>query len=78
MYLQELVFTVQTQKGPELLFTKLNKLVFGYYNPENIFLDNEINNFQGDVTDISAHTKPMEGTPLQKQQLEDSKCFLDA
>ena len=27
--------------APVLLFSKLNKIVFGYFDPENIFLDNE-------------------------------------
>ena len=37
-----------------LLFSKLNKIFFGYFDLEKIFLDNEINNFQGELTDISA------------------------
>ena len=37
-----------------LLFSKLNILFFGYFDPEKIFLDNRMNNFQGELTDISA------------------------
>ena len=37
-----------------LLFSKLNDFFFGYFDPENIFLIIEINNFRGDLTDISA------------------------
>ena len=30
-----------------LLFSKLNKIFFRYFDPENIFLDNENNYFSG-------------------------------
>ena len=33
---------------------RLNKIIFGYFDPVNIFFDNKINNFWGDVSDISA------------------------
>ena len=29
--------------GPVLPFSKLNKMFFGYFDPENVFLDNENN-----------------------------------
>ena len=37
-----------------LLFSKLNEIFFGYFDPEKIFLDMKINNFQGELTDFSA------------------------
>ena len=37
-----------------LLFSKFNKMFVGYFDPENFILDNKINNFRGDLTDISA------------------------
>ena len=37
-----------------LPFSKLNKLFFGYFDPENIFIDNENNFFRGELTDNSA------------------------
>ena len=37
-----------------LPFSKLNKMCFGYFDPENIFLDNENNKFRGDLTGNSA------------------------
>ena len=33
--------------SPVLPFSKLNKMFFGYFDPENIFLDNENNQFSG-------------------------------
>ena len=35
-------------------FLKLNKNFVGYFDPENVFLDNEKNNFWGELTVISA------------------------
>ena len=38
-----------------LLFSELNKRIFGYFDPENIILQIiKINNFRGDLTDNSA------------------------
>ena len=39
----------QTYFTPQsvLPFSKLNKLFFGYFDPENIFLDNENTQFSG-------------------------------
>ena len=37
-----------------LPFSKLNYIFVGYFNPENILLDNEIINFRGDLTDSAA------------------------
>ena len=31
-----------TRTPPVLLSSKLNKIFFGYFDPKNIFLDNEI------------------------------------
>ena len=43
-----------------LLFSKLNKIFLGYFDPEKIFQIIEINNFQGDLTDISAKKEALE------------------
>ena len=40
-------------REPLLLFSKTNNTFFGYFDPENIFLDNEKSIFRGDLTDIS-------------------------
>ena len=45
---------VHLQYYPVLLFSKLNKIFFGYLHPEFFFKIMKINNFQGDLTDISA------------------------
>ena len=38
-------------------FSKLNKFIFGYFDPKNIFFSIiKINNFWGDFSDISAET----------------------
>ena len=37
-----------------VLFSKSNKLFFGYFDPENTLSDNENKYFWGDLTDISA------------------------
>ena len=47
-----------------LLFSKLNKISFGYFDPENIILDNKINNFRGDLTDISAKKEALLFDPV--------------
>ena len=39
---------------PVLPFLKLNKIFVGYFDPENIFLNNKKINFGGDLTDNSA------------------------
>ena len=41
------------------LFSKLNKTIFGYFDPEKIFLDNETNDLRGDLTDMSAKKGPL-------------------
>ena len=38
---------------------KINKIFSGYFGQENSFLDNENINFQGDLTDTPAETKPL-------------------
>ena len=43
-----------------LLFSKINKMFFGYFDPENIFLDNEIQKLWGDLTDISAKKETLQ------------------
>ena len=47
-----------------LLFSKLNKIFFGYFDLEKIFLDNEINNFQGELTDVSAIKAALAAFPI--------------
>ena len=37
-------------------FSKSNNLFFGYFDPINIFLIIKINNFRGDLSDVSAKT----------------------
>ena len=37
-----------------LLFSILNKIFFGYFYAENVFLGNANNILQGELTDISA------------------------
>ena len=40
---QYLLLTVKVRSSvPVLLFSKLNKIFFGYFDPQNIFLDNEV------------------------------------
>ena len=39
---------------PVLLFSKLNKIFFGYFDPEMSFTIMKNNNFKGELTDISA------------------------
>ena len=43
-----------------LSFAKLNNFIFGYFDPENIFIDSEINIFRGDLSDISAKKEALE------------------
>ena len=50
---------------PVLLFSNFNKLFVGFFDPKNIFLNHEINEFQGDLTDTSEKTKPLDATRLQ-------------
>ena len=39
---------------PVLLFLKSKKMLFGYFDPQKIVFDVKINNFRGELTDISA------------------------
>ena len=39
-----------------LLFSKLNKFFFGYFDPKNMFSNKKINNFRGALTNVSART----------------------
>ena len=42
-------------RTPSVLpFSKLNKMFIGYFDPENMFLDNENKYFWGELTDNSA------------------------
>ena len=49
--------------GAVLLFSKCYKIFIVFLDPENIFLNNEKNNFQGDLTDISAKKEALYGGP---------------
>ena len=43
-----------------ILFSTLNGLLFGYVDPVNItFIFVKVNNFRGDLTDVSARTKTL-------------------
>ena len=42
-----------------LLLSESNETCFGYFDPDNICLDNEINDFQVDLTEISAKTEAL-------------------
>ena len=42
-------------------------MFFGYFYPENNFSDNKINDFQGDLADISAKKEALETSALFKQ-----------
>ena len=48
-----------------LLFSKLNKIFFGFFDPGNIFLDKKINNFRGELTDISAKKEVLVGVRME-------------
>ena len=44
------------------IFSKLNYFIFGYFDPTNIFFDNEKNILRGDLSGISAKTATLEVT----------------
>ena len=48
------------QVWPVFLFSKLKYFVFGYSNPEKIFLGNYNKHFQGELTDVSAKKEPLD------------------
>ena len=52
-----------------LLFSKLNKIVFEYFYPENISIDKVNNFFRGDLTDISAENEALPAAPSKLQKL---------
>ena len=45
-----------------LLFSKLNYIFFGYFDPGKIFLIMKINIVRGDLTEISAKTEALHVT----------------
>ena len=49
-------------KSPVLPFSKLNKIFFGYLDPEKIFLDNGNQQFSGNLADISAKKEALQIT----------------
>ena len=46
-----------------LPFSKLNYIFIGYFDPEKIFVDNEIKKIRGDLTDISAEKEALAVVP---------------
>ena len=44
---------------PVLPFSKLKRIFFGYFDPENNFLDNENKFFWGEITDNSANKEAL-------------------
>ena len=53
----------ETRSFPVLLFSKLNEIFLEYFDPENIYLDNENKKLRGDLTDISAKKEALAGRP---------------
>ena len=49
--------------SPVKFFSKLYKLIFGYFDPIIFFLIIKINNFRGDLSDISAETATLNHHP---------------
>ena len=47
-------FASQATDSASCFKIKQNKILFGHFHPEYIFIDNETNDFRGDLTDISA------------------------
>ena len=43
-----------------LLFSNLNKIVFGYFDPEFVYTMMKIINFQGDLTESLAKMEPLD------------------
>ena len=41
------------------LFSKLNEIWSGYFDPINIIFDGKINTFSGDLADVSAKTRTL-------------------
>ena len=50
-----------------LLFSKLIKLFFGYFDPVKYFLIVKINNFRGDLSSISAKMATVQAGSLEEQ-----------
>ena len=63
-----------------LLFSNLNTIFFGYFDPENIFLQIiNIIDFRGDLTDISAKKEALAGTNVLENAFFKSEqlwCYL--
>ena len=57
---------MRNQSGSVLPFSKLNKTFFGYFDPENIFKILKINDFRGEITDISAKIEALERIDVAK------------
>ena len=57
------------------LFSKLNKLFFGCFDPENIFWIMKMDNFQGELTDISAKKEAMLLYKCADDAISKPECF---
>ena len=51
--------TMGIQSSSVLLFSKPNSTILGYVDPVNITSIIRINNFRGELTDVSAETKTL-------------------
>ena len=47
-----------------LPFSKLDKTFFGYFDPENMYADNENDKLRGDLNENSAKKEALELRPL--------------
>ena len=61
--------------GSVLLFSKLNKIFFGYFDPQNILLDNENKKIRGDLTGFSAKKEALHG--IGRSTLHQCFCLAD-
>ena len=61
---QERLDLIQARAIQCLFFSKLNRMFFRYLDLEKTFLDNEINNFRGELTDIPAKKEALVPSPV--------------
>ena len=57
-----------------LLLTKLNKTLFGYFDPDFVFKRMKINIFRGDLTDILAIKEPLVAVFMSRTGEEGQRC----
>ena len=53
------------------IFSKLNYFTFGYFDPIIFFLIIKINNFRGDLSDVSAKTATLPGLRESHEQIHE-------